>query len=290
MPTTNPVEGNLVTIGDTQLYTHTIGSGTPVLVMHGGLGLDHQYLRPWLDELADVAQITYYDHRGNGRSAPCSFDGVDHATWIDDADALRQHLAHDRVVVFGHSYGGFLALGYALRHPDRVAGLVLVSTAAVMEHWDRIRVELDARSATDAQRRGFSDVPWSSDEDFGAWLGAALPLYFHGPDGRAMARMLATTRISAAASTASGALMARYDVRSQLQQIEVPCLVVGGHHDFITPPDCTTVPLAARLPDAELAMFERSGHFPFIEEHDAFIDVVRSWIVRRARPRLVRHQ
>ena len=290
MSTSSPVEGDLVPIDNTQLFTHTIGSGTPVLVMHGGLGLDHQYLRPWLDELADVAQITYYDHRGNGRSAPCSFDGVDHRTWIDDADALRQHLGHDRIVVLGHSYGGFLALGYALRHPERVAGLVLVSTAAVMEHWDRIRSELDARQATDAQRRGFTDVPWSSDEDFGAWLGAALPLYFHRPDEGAMAHMLATTRISAAASTASGALMAGYDVRSQLEQLDVPCLVVGGRSDFITPPDCTTVPLAAGLPDAELALFERSGHFPFIEEHEAFIDVVRSWIARRARPRVVPDQ
>lgn len=273
-------EGRLVPLGDTELFTVTVGAGTPTLVMHGGLGLDHTYLRPWLDDLGSVAELTYYDHRANGRSAPCDLAALGHETWVADAERLRRHLGHDRVVVLGHSYGGFLALEYALHHPDSVAGLVLVSTAAVMTHWEQIHANIDARNASQEQRRGFTGEPWASDEDFGNWLAAALPLYFHRPRADVMAAMAADMRISAAVSTVSGACMATFDVRSQLSQIDVPCLVVAGRHDFIMPVECTSGPLADGLPNAQLLVFEESGHFPFIEEHASFITGAKTWFER----------
>src|SRR5579864_9005276 len=105
--------------------------------MHGGLGLDHTYFRPSLDSLARSEghpQIIYYDHRGGGRSRREPLDGVTHATWAGDADALRAHLGHERVVLLGHSYGDYLALDYVLAHPERVAALILVSTAPVLDY------------------------------------------------------------------------------------------------------------------------------------------------------------
>lgn len=278
MPEALSDEGRLVPLGDTELFTVTVGAGTPTLVMHGGLGLDHTYLRPWLDDLGSVAELTYYDHRANGRSAPSDLAALGHETWVDDADRLRRHLGHDQVVVLGHSYGGFLALEYALRHPDSVAGLVLVSTAAAMLHWEQIHANIDARDATHEQRRGFTGQPWASDEDFGNWLAAALPLYFHRPQPHVMAAMAADMRISAAVSTISGGCMAAFDVRPQLPRIDVPSLVVAGRHDFIMPVECTSEPLADGLPNAQLLVFEESGHFPFVEEHTGFIAAVGTWL------------
>ncbi len=274
----NLLTEGLTPVGETELFVTTIGTGTPVLVMHGGLGVDHTYFRPWLDGLADVAELTYYDHRGNGRSARPPLDDVDHATWIADADALREHLGHERVVVLGHSYGGFLALGYALAHPERVAGLVLVGTAAVMEHWERVHENLAARAATPAQLRAFEDRPFLDNDELGATMGALLPLYFHRPDPKVVEELGRTMRFSAAASAAGGRCMATYDVRAALASIQVPALVLGGRHDFIMPPDVTAEPLAAGLPCAELVVFEESGHFPFVEEPEAFLRVVRRWL------------
>src|SRR4051794_5275320 len=111
----------LAQVNGTELYYTTHGHGRPLLVMHGGLGLDHAYFRPWLDALGDVSELIYYDHRGNGKSArPTDWSGVTHATWADDADALREQLGHERITLYGHSYGGFLALEYALRHADHL--------------------------------------------------------------------------------------------------------------------------------------------------------------------------
>ncbi len=80
-------------VNDTQLFFERVGKGQPMLVMHGGLGLDHTCFRPWLDKLGEQVELIYYDHRGNGRSSrPDSLEGVTHETWAADADALRAQL------------------------------------------------------------------------------------------------------------------------------------------------------------------------------------------------------
>lgn len=268
-----------IPVRDTELYVTTAGDGPPVLVLHGGLGVDHSCLHPWLDPLGDSATLVYYDHRGNGRSARPPLDDVDHSTWVEDADALRAALGYEQVVVLGHSYGGFLALRYALAHPERVRGLILVGTAAVMEHWDQVHATLAARQATPEQLRAFEDRPFEDDEDFASTLGALLPLYFHRPQQEVMER-LAGMRFSAEASRAGGRCMADYDVRGDLARITTPALVLAGRHDFIMPVAATAEPLAAGLPNAELVVFEESGHFPYIEQPAQFGDVVRDWLGR----------
>jgi proline iminopeptidase len=270
--------GQRVPVRDTELFVTGTGSGTPVLVLHGGLGIDHTYFRPWLDALGDVAELVFYDHRGNGRSARPPLDDADHATWVADADALRERLGHEQVVLLGHSYGGFLALRYALAHPERVKALVLVSTAATVQHWERVHENLAARSATPAQLRAFEDRPFTDDADMLETLQALMPMYFHRPDPDLLGRLGAGLQVSAEASRAGGRCLADYDVRGDLARLDVPTLVLSGRHDFIMPPDVTAEPLAAAVPGAELVVFEDSGHFPFIEEDDAFMRVVRRFL------------
>lgn len=267
-------------VRDTELFVTVEGHGPPLMVMHGGMGVDHTCFRPWLDPLGDSASLIYYDHRGNGRSARPPLDDVDHDTWVEDADALRAALGHEQVVVLGHSYGGFLALRYALAHPERVRGLILLSTAAVMDHWDAIHETLAARQATPAQLRAFEDRPFEDEADFAATLGALLPLYFHRPPQEEVLTSLGSMRTSVEASVAGGRCMADYDLRGELSSIEVPALVLGGRHDFIMPFSATAEPLAAGLPNAQLQVFEDSGHFPYIEQAALFGDVVRSWLAR----------
>jgi proline iminopeptidase len=101
------------------LYVEVVGDGPPLMLMHGGLDLDHTYFGPWLDPLADHSPPIFFDHSGNGCSPrPQGFDGVRRATWADEADALRVKLGHNRIVLLGQSYGGFIAMEYALRRQD----------------------------------------------------------------------------------------------------------------------------------------------------------------------------
>ena len=116
-------------VNGTSLYYEVVGSGNPLLIMHGGLGFDHTYFRPWIDSLAEDSKLVFYDHRGNGRSDRSKpLDDVYHSTWADDANALREHLGIEKMVLMGHSYGGVLALHYALRYPETLSGLILATT------------------------------------------------------------------------------------------------------------------------------------------------------------------
>jgi len=269
-------------VNDTDLFYTTHGQGRPMLTMHGGLGLDHTWLRPWLDPLGDHVQLIYYDHRGNGRSSrPESFEGLDHDTWTADADALRAYLGHDTIILFGHSYGGFLAQEYALRYGDRLGGLILCSTAPVVDYMDVIVATAQARATPEQLQtvnRAFAE-PMADDDDFRqTWLDI-LPLYFREYDPRIGAMLDEGTQYSAAAwNHVNAHCLPTFNTLSRLREISTPTLVIAGRHDWITPPAQGAERIHAALPNSELVIFESSGHFPFVEEHEAFVTTVADWI------------
>jgi len=271
-----------VGVNGVEIYCDVVGRGTPLLLMHGGPGLDHTTFRPWLDPLADGCRMIYYDHRGNGRSSrPDSWQGIGHDTWAADADALRHRLGCDRIVVLGHSYGGYLALEYALRYPDRVHGLVLCSTAGrylpsdrMLRRADRLGSPQQAGCLRTALAEGIAD-----DERYAAVFATLLPLYFHRPDPEVVQRIVATTRFSAAAlNHAFAECYPSFDVLSDVVRLEVPTLVLAGRHDWVFAAEDSAVPLHAAIPGARLVIFEESGHYPFIEQRDAFLATLRGWM------------
>lgn len=90
----------------------------PVLLMlHGGPGFDHSIYRPAYSALADIAQIVYLDHRGNGRSEDGPQQNWNLAQWGDDVRAFCDALGIVDPIVLGASFGGMVALAYATRHP-----------------------------------------------------------------------------------------------------------------------------------------------------------------------------
>ena len=158
------------------LVYEVAGSGPTVVVLHGGLGLDHQYLRPMIDRWTTFARMVYFDHRGNGRSAvPDDWSSVTMETLVDDIDSIRTAAGVERMVLFGHSYGGFLALRYALRYPDHLDGLILASTAAHIRRPPSIPGDAPA-AAVEAFASLFRG-PMASDDDWARTWTAAFPLY-----------------------------------------------------------------------------------------------------------------
>ena len=118
--TTMPIRG-------VSLFVKVIGQGYPLLLMHGGPGLDHTSLLP-LQPLADQFTLIFYDHRCNGRSEGAAVSSMTLENLTADADALRQTLGFDKWAVLGHSFGGNVALEYALRYPSSLSHLILMDT------------------------------------------------------------------------------------------------------------------------------------------------------------------
>ena len=125
-----------VELNGVRLYTRRVGHGPPVVVLHGGPGAHHDYLLPQYDHLAEGGRaLLYYDQRGGGRSPVPRDMPVGWREHVADLEALRGHWQLDRLTVVGYSWGGLLALLYALEHPDRIARLALVSSAPVTAAW-----------------------------------------------------------------------------------------------------------------------------------------------------------
>lgn len=276
-----------IAIRDVSLFLRTMGGGDPIVLMHGGPGLDHTTLLG-LAPLARDYQLVFYDHRCNGRSSgdPATM------TWenlVEDADALRATLGFERWVVLGHSFGGHVALMYALRYPERVSQLILMDTAAdyhwYAEHAPDLLAKRGYRASTVAAARRFytGDV---EPRKVGITAMRFLGAYFHHIGLRDVPAMvtgaLRMKRRPAAHVVGFGRLLRNWSVMDRLHEIETPTLVVAGRDDFLFPPECQAI-LADRLPNARLEIIERAGHNPQEENPDAVVGVIHAFLQTEGR-------
>ena len=276
----------LAHINGTEIYYEKVGKGIPIMVMHGGLGLDHTYFQPWLNALANKATLIFFDHRGNGLSArPDSFDDITHQTWIEDADALREYLGYDRIVLFGHSYGGFLAQDYALRFGKNLLGLVLCCTAPVIDYQDLILKNAKERSTPEQfaiVEKVFSQ-PIANDEEMREGWRTILPIYFFGSNDLydpALGTMQDAHMVYSAAASNHGnfVTLPKFNALPRLGEIDVPTLVISGIDDWITPLAQGGKRIHDAIPNSQLVVFDKSGHWPFIEEKAYFRQVLADWL------------
>lgn len=271
-------------------YVHTIslGSGTPHVYATGAPHMDHRYLRPWLDPLGDVATLVLMDLAGTGRSSfPETADELDHDRWLGDIEQTRARLSpNDSVVLFGHSYGGFLAQEYALRFPGRLAGVILCATAPAIDYPEVILANAEAYGddrVFAAAQRALTE-PMESDRDLEETWKTILPLYFHRLD-----RELAEDAFAQCSFTsqpwnrAVTSCLPAFNVTAELHALNVPVLALNGRHDWLTPLEHGVGRIASLVPEAEVVVFEESGHFPFIEENERFVRVVSDWLGRLTR-------
>jgi proline iminopeptidase len=261
------------------------GAGIPVIAMHGGPGLDHTYLRPGLDDLGDVAELVYYDQTGNGRSArPQDWDAVTHDTWVEEVEDLRRELGFEAFVLFGHSYGGFLAQEYALRYGARLKGLILCSTAAALDYPDVAMARAQTFGTPEAVAALASALsgPIADDESLRGFLNAVPSIYYHQPPP-ALPALYRDMHLSAAAfNRAFFHCLPHFRTLESLANVQTPTLILTGRYDWIAPPEQGAQRMQHVLTRSELVILEQSGHYPFLEEPERFRAVVRDWLARLA--------
>lgn len=271
-------------IRDVSLFVDVVGRGYPLVLMHGGPGTDHWTLLPFR-RLADRFTLVFYDHRCNGRS-----DGapVPSMTWDNltaDADALRQKLGYEKWAVLGHSFGGQVALEYALRYPDSLSHLILLDTGGDA-HWAQQNAPyvLAKRGYPPEQvelvRRWFNGE-FEPREMFRIFLriGGA---YQHSNNLRTVMRELlkGAWRSKFRGDTfvfAGRELVRGWTVMNRLGEITVPTLVIAGRDDFVFPPECQ-FELAAGIPNVHLRIIERAGHNPHQEQTAEVMQAIEEFL------------
>jgi proline iminopeptidase len=254
----------------------------PILLVHGAPGTDHTWFAPALPSLSRGSQVIVFDHAGHGRSDEVDPDTLTLERLAHDIEGLRRALGYERVHLLGHSFGGFIALLYALNYPTRVGGLILVGTGAshrVQGTSTNVlpqRVSSEVLAARTHLWSGTMEGAIQTNDDLRVAFERALPAYYFQSRLCPATLPAMTFRIAP-----RRAILIRevpgYDVEDRLGEIAIPTLVAVGRHDFITPLAESEL-LARRIPNAELRVFENSGHMPFIEETERFCEIVDGFL------------
>ncbi|MEH2111121.1 alpha/beta fold hydrolase [Nostoc sp.] len=282
----------LAKIRDTEIFFDVEGSALVVdgasicskpvaFLIHGGPGADHTSFKPTFSALSRKLQLVYFDHRGQGRSARGPKETYTLDNNVEDMEALRQHLGLDKIVVIGGSYGGMVALTYAVRYPQNVSHLIVIATAAHSGFLKRAK-EILASKGTEEQKASAQrlwDGNFENEEQLRQYfqvLGAMYSLrYEPTTSGIAWSRNILSVD---AINVAFGGFLRNYNILDQLHKITAPTLVIAGRYDWICAPEFSEE-IAQAIPNADLRIFENSSHLIRADEPEALLDAIAGFLV-----------
>ena len=274
----------LAKVRDASLFVEVVGEGNPLVLMHGGPGTDHWTLLP-LRPLKDRFTLVFYDHRCNGRSVGAPVSSMTWDNLTADADALRERLGFERWSVLGHSFGGHVALEYALRYPERLTHLVLMDTGGDST-WARDRApELLTRRGYSPKRvelvRRFFRGDFAPSEMIPILMRIGDAYSYHPNLWLTIGDLVRGewhTKLRPEAMIYAGHhLMNGWSVMDRLGEIKAPTLLVAGSDDFLFPPEHQRE-LAARIPNSRLQIIDRAGHNPHSEQPGKVISAVSEFL------------
>jgi proline-specific peptidase len=262
----------------------------PLLCLHGGPGAPHDYLES-LERVAETGRrAIFYDQVGCGHSSRTDESMWNVETFVEELGTVRKALGLDHTHLFGSSWGGMLAMEYALTKPAGLASLTLSSSPASIPLWEqetgRLRNELpeDVRRVLDEhEAAGTADSP--------EYEHAMMEFYKRhviriDPMPAGVARTFAAIgenpdvymHMQGPNEFVIVGTLKDWDIRDRLGEIDVPTLVTSGRHDECTPMQAEIVHRGIR--GSEWVVFEDSSHMQFAEEPDRYLAVLDDFLTR----------
>jgi proline iminopeptidase len=262
-----------------------MGSGYPLILLHGGPGLDHHELRPWLDPLAEQGfHLIYVDQRGQGESPRVDPTTLSIQVFAQDIDRLAEALELAEYAVLGHSFGGIVALGHALERGTAgqyVISAGAASSEALLADVEREIDRFQPASMREQVKRSWADEPkvrtveqarelWAAQLPFHFWeMGDAYSRYVQTDDTVHAPEVLAYF-----ASDGYGG----FEWVEHLRWIRRPMLVLAGRYDRT----CTVAQaevIHREVEGSQLVVIEKAAHMTHVEQPKAFLDAVRHWFI-----------
>jgi proline-specific peptidase len=280
-------DGELVRIDDTALFVVERGSGYPVIVLHGGPGLDHHEFADYLDSLTDEFRLLFVDQRANGRS-----ERPPESTWTlermaQDVIMLARALGLDRYAVLGHSYGAFVALQNAVDYPGMASQTIVSSGIPSMKFLEVVEKNLATFEPIELREQVTKswarEASIQTQEEFAEVMADQFPFHFADPIDPRIADYLERTKDTVYSPEVLRMFSANgcggIEVEDRLGEIASPVLVIGGRHDRTCTVEASEA-IAKGVANAELRIFEQSGHMTFVEEPELYVATVRSFLTR----------
>lgn len=288
-------DGKYITVNGAKLWVVTVGKGDPLILIAGGPGGTHLGLRRF-DSLANHYMLIYFDAFGRGKSDTAK-DVKEYtlARDIDDIEGLRTALHLDKINVLGHSYGGLVAQGYAVKYPEHVKHLVLANTFHSFVMWqendDNSNHEIKTNypevwdSLMRIRERGYVSSDQLHQDIYGlvpyGFLYAYNPDNFRGRGGNPYPNPMNTKlyyqMVGKDGDFIVGSDIGNFDFRQQLKALKLPILIYGGRYDRVAVP-WMMVKYKEYCPQARFVLFEHSGHNPQVEEPQALFSLLNDFL------------
>jgi proline iminopeptidase len=288
-------DGKYYQVNGAKIWTVSFGTGEPLFFIAGGPGDAHYYLRK-LDSLSTTNTLVYFDAFGRGKSdTAINVKEYSLERDIEDLEGLRKTMGYSSINILGHSYGGVVAQGYAIKYPEHIAHLILANTFHSYLMWQenddnsnreiktnypevwaelmKIR-EQGAVSSDKIHQEIYSHVPYG-------FLYAYNPENFEKggrkPYPNSNNTKLYYQMVGRDGDFIVGSDIGNFDYRKQLKDLKMPVLIYGGRYDRVAVP-WMEVKYKEYCPQAEFVMFEKSGHNPQVEEPEALFRVIREFL------------
>jgi proline iminopeptidase len=263
------------------IFERRVGTGPPTVVLHGGPGAHHDYLLPGFDALARNRELIYYDQRGGGKSPVPRETPVGWREQVADLEELRQQWGIEQLTLAGYSWGGLLAVLYALEHSDRVGRLALVSPAPVWrearQDFERRFQERNLRPELQQERAALRESGLREQDPVQyaqRLFEFSVAPYFFDPS---RARELTPFRITGRTQQEVWESLGDFDLRPDLASLALPTILLHGQDDLIPLESAETL---ARLLRAEFHPLPRCGHVPYVEAAEQFVSLLDSFLPR----------
>lgn len=288
--------GKFITVNGAKLWVEISGKGEPLFFLAGGPGNSHNYTHAW-DTLRDNYTLVFIDNFGRGKSdTAAKLSGYSIDRDVEDVEGIRKALGYDKFSLLGHSYGSVVAQAYAVKYGVHLSHLIIANGFFSGKMWqenddnsNRVLEEQSPElwdSLMTLRKKGLK----SSDSlHYTVYFGFDIGLlYSYCPDYR---RRLMLDRtypndfnirlyyryVGDDGDFVVGNEIAKFDVTSQLKDLKMPVLIIAGRYDRVSVPKFA-VQYKKYCPQAKFVMFEHSGHWPHLEEHDKEMDVIRDFL------------
>ncbi len=277
-----------VEINGVKHFIEKMGSGEPLLVLHGGPGLSHDYLVPGFESLAKKYQIIFYDQRGCGKSDfPKDTSSIKIESYVEDLEGIRNYLKIDKLNLVGHSWGTLVALNYAKKNPEKLKRLILISPAPVNSEYFDLTFKNMQKKRTENDTKELIQTMMSKEFENreektfrkAILLGDKVNLV----DQSKIEELYQPMKFDA--KTANNLMIVNsllektyfnFDVSEGLDVIDCPTLIIYGDLDNV--PFNSTQTLEESIKGSRLKVIKKCCHYPFFETPKEFVHSIKNFI------------
>jgi len=276
-----------IQVNGTSLYYQIVGEGRPIVIVHGGPGLDHTYLLPQMARPPLHYKLIFYDQRASGKSTSAvDTNSMTMGNFVEDLEGIRKAFGIRKMNLLGHSWGGLVAMFYAVKYPSHLNSLMLVNCSPGSVALRNVSFALMARHTSPSD--SIAEVKLGQTEGYKKrdpeTMDKFFRILFRGSFYNPRFADSLTLALDTSYATKSRLLaylykdreLADYNLFPKLKVVDCPTLIVGGDHDLVTPE--ANVLLNKSIPGSSLVVLRRCGHFPFVERPDKFFAVLESFL------------